>query len=82
MAIRPDEIGKARLDGSVALTQGVVFGVRYGRRVLLVVALVMRGDFGRKPLELGLGLRFRQLGRIRFSAHRDLACTDYINSRP
>ena len=26
----------------------------------------MRGNFGRKPLELGFGLRFRELGRIDF----------------
>ena len=61
-----NEAGKARLDGSIALTQHVVFGVRYDRRVLLVVALVMRGNFSRKPLKFGLGLRFRKLGRIDF----------------
>ena len=51
------QLGKARLDLLVAPAQRVVFGIRDGRRVLLVVALVVRADLGREPLELGLGLR-------------------------
>ena len=56
-----DERGKARLDRLVARAQRVVFGVRDGRRVLLIVALVVLGDLGGEPLELSLRLRFGQL---------------------
>ncbi len=54
--IGPDQVGEQRLDGVVALPQRVVFGIRDGRRILLVVALVMGRDLGGEPLELGLGL--------------------------
>ena len=59
--VRAHELGKARLDLLVAPPQRVVFGIRDGRRVLLVVAPVVLADGGREPLELGLGLRFGQL---------------------
>ena len=58
--------GKRDFNCRIALTQGVVFGVRYARRVLLVVALVVCGNFCRQPLQFGLGLRFGELGRIGF----------------
>ena len=50
------QIGKARLDRGVAVAQRVVFGVGDRRRVLLVIALVVRGDLGREPRVLGLRL--------------------------
>ena len=54
--IGPDQVGEQRLDGVVTLPQRVVFAIREGRRVLLIVALVMDRNLGGEPLELGLGL--------------------------
>src|SRR5262249_30628159 len=56
-----DEFRKAPLNRGIALAQGVVFGVRYGRCVLLVVTFVVRRDFSREPLQLGLRLRFGEV---------------------
>ena len=53
--------GKRCLDLAVALAQRVVFGVRDGRRVLLVIALVVLGDFRIQPRVLGLGLLFGEI---------------------
>ena len=64
--IRPHEVGEALLDRRVALAQRVVGGVADGRLVLLVIALVVRGDLGRQPGQLGLGLRFGQVGGFDF----------------
>ena len=59
------QIGKAFLDRLIARAQRVVGGVGDGRFVLLVITLVVRGNFGRQPLQLGLGLRWRsEVGRI------------------
>jgi hypothetical protein len=59
-----EESGIARLDRRVASPQGIIFGVRNGGRVVLVVALVVPGNLGSEPLELGLGLPFvERLGR-------------------
>ena len=55
--------GKARLDRRVALAQLVIFGVADRRRVVLVIALVVRADLEREPHQLGLGLGRRELDR-------------------
>ena len=68
--IRPHQVREARLDRVVALAQRVVVGIRDGRRILLVVALVVLGDLGGEPLELGLGLGGRQ--RVGGNARRSL----------
>src|SRR5216684_1943786 len=52
-----NELGKPGLDGVDALAQRVVGGVRDGRRVLLIIALVVALDFERQPFQLDLGLR-------------------------
>ena len=48
--IRPYQRGKPPLDLLVAPTQRVIGGVRYRRRVFLVVAPVVRADLGCEPL--------------------------------
>ncbi len=53
--------GKLRLDRVVAPPQRVVFRVGHGRRVLLVVALVVRLDLGLQPGVLALGLARRHV---------------------
>ena len=55
------QVREARLDRLVAPPQRVVFGVRNGRRVLLVVALVVPLDLGLKPRVLALGLAGRHV---------------------
>ncbi len=52
-----DEIGKFRLDRFQPLTQRIIGRIRYGRRILLVIALVVALDLQRQPhvLDLGLG---------------------------
>ncbi len=50
------QVGKACLDGVVAFAQRIVLGVGDDRRVLLVVALVVLGDFACQPIVLGLRL--------------------------
>ncbi len=50
------QVGKARLDGVVARAQRVVFGVRYARPVLLVIAPVVLGYLDLQPRVLGLRL--------------------------
>ena len=60
------QIGEALLDVAVALAQRVVFGVRDGRLVVLVVALVVLAQFGMQPRVLGLGLLFGQVGNSDF----------------
>ena len=57
-AFQRAQIGKALLDRAIALAQRVVFGVRDGRLVVLVIALVVRGEFAMQPRMLGLGLLF------------------------
>ena len=52
--------GKRCLDRAIALAQRVVFGVRDGRRVVLVVALVVLGELRMQPRVLGLGLLLGQ----------------------
>ena len=53
--------GKRASIGVVALPQRVIVGVGDGRRVLLVVALVVRLDLGLQPRVLALGLARRHL---------------------
>ena len=50
------EVGEALLDVAVALAQRVILGVRDGRLVVLIVALVVLQQFGMQPRMLGLGL--------------------------
>ena len=50
------QVGEARFDGVVALAQRVVLGVRDDRPVLLIVALIVLGDFDLQPRVLGLRL--------------------------
>src|SRR5215216_522148 len=56
-----DELGKTRLDRIVAPPQRVVFGIGNGRRILLVVAPVVRADLLREARKLLLRLRCGQL---------------------
>ncbi len=62
--IRRDEIGKLRLDGLQPLAQRVIGGIRDGRRILLVVALVVRLELQRKPHVLDLGLGLGEFGDV------------------
>ena len=55
------ELRKPSLDRSIAPAQLVIFGVRDGRRIVLIIAPIMLGELGREPRVLGLGLLFRQL---------------------
>src|SRR5215472_1533021 len=55
-AVGANEIGKARLDRLVALTQRVIIGVGNLRRVFLMIELVVMCDLGGERLELGLRL--------------------------
>ena len=55
--VRRDEIGKFRLDGLQPLAQRIIGRIRHRRRILLVIALVMRFDLQREPHVLDLGLR-------------------------
>src|SRR5215467_3165380 len=66
--VLPHQLGKARLDLLVASAQRVVGRVRNRRRVLLIVALVVGAELGRKPFELGLGLRVGEIGDRDFAA--------------
>ena len=50
------EFRELRLERLVALSQGIVFGVGDGRRVLLVIALVVLGDLAAERLVLVLRL--------------------------
>ena len=54
--LKRPQVGKARLDCRVAHAQRVVFGVRYARPVLLVIAPVVLGDLDLQPRVLGLRL--------------------------
>ena len=55
------QLRKARLDRGVALAQPVVCGIGDGRRVFLIIAPVMFGDFRGEPRMLGLGLLFGEI---------------------
>src|SRR6267142_2435615 len=55
-ALQGPQVGKAFFDRVVAPTQPVILGVRHGRRIVLVVALVVRRDLALQPRMLGLGL--------------------------
>ena len=55
-AVQRPQMREARLDRGVALAQRVVVGIRNGRRVVLIIAPVVLGDFGLEPRMLGLGL--------------------------
>ncbi len=55
------QLRKARFDRVVALAQRVIGRVRHGRRIVLVIAPVMRGDLGLEPRVLGLGLLFSEI---------------------
>src|SRR5437868_1665906 len=59
--ILADQLEEASIDFVVASAQGVVFGIRNRRRVLLVVALVVLPDFAGQPRELLLRLDIGQL---------------------
>jgi hypothetical protein len=78
------KLGEALLDGIVALPQRVVFGVADGRRVVLVVALVVRLDLRFEPRVLGLGLFGRESvdGRFRVLARRHDEQRKYEINRP
>ena len=77
-AVVADETRKARLDGVVAGTQGVVLGVRDLRLVLPVVECVVMGDLGRKARKLVCGFRLGQ--RLRPASPR--AAPDPFSSLP
>ena len=62
--IPADQFRKARLDRVVALAQRVIFRVRYARRIVLVVALVVCGDLACETRKLCLGLLFGQIFRV------------------
>ena len=51
--LRVGELGERRFERLVAAAQVVVFGVGDGRRVLLVIALVVLGDLGAEARVLG-----------------------------
>src|SRR5262249_12307962 len=55
------ELGKTRLNGRIALPQGIVVSVRDLRRFMGVIESVVMADLARKPLELGLGFRGGEL---------------------
>ena len=59
-----DEIGIFRLDRFQPLTQRIIGRIRYGRRILLVVAFVVRLDLKRQPHLLDLGLCLGELGYV------------------
>ena len=64
-AVVAHEVGKTRLDSSVALNQRVVVGVRDFGCVLAVVELVVARDLGGQIRKLGLGLSLGEgLGRL------------------
>ena len=54
------QLRKARLDRGVAPPQLVIFGVGDRRRVFLIIAPIVPGDFVRQPRVLGLRLFFGQ----------------------
>ncbi len=58
-ALQRAQLRKARFDRAVALAQRVIVGIGNARRVVLVIAPVVRGDFRLKPRVLGLGLLSR-----------------------
>ena len=60
-AVQRAQVRKSRLDRLVAPPQRVIFGVGHGRRVLLVVALVVRLDLRLQPRVLALGLAGRHV---------------------
>ena len=62
---------KASLDRLVALAQPVILGIGNGRRILLVIAPVVLGNFGRKPRVFGFGLFFREALRLQPRSFRD-----------
>ena len=53
---RQHQFGKALLDRRIALAQRVIVGIRNGRRIFRVIALVMLGNLCRKPRQFRLGL--------------------------
>jgi hypothetical protein len=55
-ALGGPELGKGVLQGLVALAKRIVFRIRDGGRVLLVIAPVMLGDLGPQGLVLDAGL--------------------------
>ncbi len=57
---------KARLDRAIAPPQRVIGRVRNARRILLVIAPVVRCDLGAKPRMLGLGLFLGEIVDGRF----------------
>src|SRR4029079_5654453 len=60
--VGPHQRRELCLDLLVAPAQCVIVRVRDGRRVVLVIALVMLADLSSKPLELGFGLRLGEIG--------------------
>src|SRR4029079_4164408 len=62
--VRTDEFRKASFDRVEALAQCVVFGVGNGRRVILVIALVVLFELEREPHVLDPGLRLGEVGDI------------------
>ena len=54
-------LGKACLNGSIALAQGIVVGVGDLGRVLGIIEEVVMGDLAREPLELAVGFRDGEL---------------------
>ena len=60
-AVQRPKIGIPLLDRVVALPQRVVFRIRNGRRVLLIVGFVVLFDFGFKTRVLAFGLPRRHL---------------------
>ncbi len=60
------ELRKTRFDRGIATAQFVILGVADGRRVVLIVAAIMAGDFVAEPRMLGLRLSFGQ----RFNGRR------------
>ena len=58
-AFQRAQLRKARLDRVVALAQRVIGRIRNGRRILLIIAAVMLGDFGLQPHVLAPWPAFR-----------------------
>ena len=64
-AVGAHEMGKARLDGAVALDERIVGGVRDLGRVATMVEGVVAGDLDREAGELGRSLGLGQIGNGR-----------------
>src|SRR5207245_5657639 len=68
--IRAHQMREMPLNLLVAPSQRVIVSVRNGRRVLLIIASVVLGYLGGKPLELGRGLRLVQVSDRDFAVGR------------